>query len=179
MKRGITSVLVVTTLCITATVLGLTLTPVVVSAEPAQKVRVVNNPEQSVPVYDVDNPALQPFQQYVHLVFDPTQLGGGKTFTVPADKRLVIEFVSGNVALRQGSVSNFTVTTTVNGIIGKHRLVVTSQGPSGGLPISYTVSQNMRVYADPGTTVIVFVNATLGGEGGFDATISGYLVDLP
>ena len=52
-------------------------------------VSVINTPAEPVPMRDVDNPARQPF----HL----QMFGDNNSFTVPAGKRLVIEFVSGRI----------------------------------------------------------------------------------
>jgi hypothetical protein len=59
-------------------------------------VTVINTPAQPVPVRDVDNPARQPFQTSTSSLTNAFNAQGfGLTLTtVPAGKRLVIEFVS-------------------------------------------------------------------------------------
>lgn len=120
----------------------------------------------------------QPFQWGVlNVDFDPTQLGASVSFTVPSEKRLVIEYVSGRTFVDIGDVVAFSVSTTVNGILVHHQLALTPAGPSGGFAKSYTASQSGRLYADSGTEVTVNANNTLGGRATMHASISGYLVD--
>jgi len=145
---------------------------------PVQRVKVINPASNPVPVIDVDNPARQPFQQPFNFSFDHTQGTNGQSFIVPAGKRLIIEFVSGSVALERGAVVDVVVTTTVDGIEGGHHLIPTSMGPAWGLPLSYLISTAMHVYADPGTKVQFSITDNLTGNGGSWGTISGYLIAL-
>lgn len=131
-----------------------------------------------IPVYDVNEPAMQPFQQELDFDFEPTQLGAGKSFFVPSGKRLVIEFVSANIGLSTSKAVSFAITTNANGTIAHHRLLLNELWPNSNFLNYYNVSQNMRIYADPGTEVNIHVNSG-GGEGSVFATISGYLVDFP
>lgn len=168
-------------LCI-ASALGLYLIPTVsiaATAAPTQPVRIMNTFSQPVPVSDVDNPARQPFQQLFNFSFDHTQGTNGQSFVVPAGKRLVIEFVSAAIALEMGLVVDAVVTTTVGGIAGGHHLIPTSMGPAWGFPLSYLISKDIRVYADPGTTVGFSITDNLTGNGGAWGTISGYLINIP
>jgi hypothetical protein len=130
-------------------------------------------------VRDVDNPARRPFQQELTWQNDPTQLGGGASFTVPPGKRLVIEYVSANVVISTGEVVSFFVRTTVNGTVARHFVDAIPRGPSGGYSKSYVMNQEVRLYAGPGTRVDLFANNTLGGESYGIGTVSGYLVDIP
>ena len=132
------------------------------------------------------------------------------TFQVPNDKRLVIEYASAFVATdEQGAV--FTdppeipetippnlklfVKTTVNGEVSPHfwRLVHTGKEgrlisePIGGFSYwitdYFTGSQQMRLYADPGSTVEVILEMYDGCHNGhchkinLSTTLSGYLAD--
>jgi hypothetical protein len=106
----------------------------------------------------------------------------GKTFTfvtVPAGKRLVIEYVTVNGFFEVGSAMVALITTTVGGITAQHQLVVTQQGVLAG-SLVFAAAQPLRLYADPGTNVLGIVSRdpiTAGGGAGM--TISGYYVDLP
>ena len=142
-------------------------------------VTVVNTPTQPVPVLNEANPDLAPFQAtQPNVPFVSDQQGVDVNFTVPAGKRLVIEFASGTAYLMQGRVTAFQLVTVVNGVIAAHNLTFTSIGPAGGFSISDTASQQVRLYADPGTTVAFRVQRDIGGPGAVGATISGYLVNV-
>lgn len=142
----------------------------------AQKIKVINNENKFVPLYHIGDK--QPFQWGVMNVdFDPTQLGVSVSFTVPAGKCLVIEYVSGMVFVDIGNAVVFSVSTTVDGVLASHQLVLTPLGPAGGFAKGYTASQSMRLYADSGTKVMVYAGNTLGGRATMHASISGYLVD--
>ena len=149
------------------------------SAPPEVKVdnvNVVNNENNPVPVYNVADK--QPFQWSVMNVdFAPTQLGQSVSFSVSAGKRLVIEYVSGNTFVDIGDAVVFSVSTTVNGVLAHHQLVLTPVGPSGGFAKGYTASQSLILYADPETDVTIYVGNTLGGRATMHASISGYIVN--
>lgn len=100
-------------------------------------------------------------------------------YTVPAGKRALIEYFSFSHGARGADVPGFDMRpalfTTVSGVTIRsfiQPLVV--MGPSEG-----GTGQAVRLYADPGTTVVARVIA--GRAVGFDAlfSISGVLVDVP
>jgi hypothetical protein len=160
--------------------LGIILPSLTFAKAELQEVQVVNTENEPIPVYNVDEydiSAKQPFQEGFQIQFDPTQSGGGVSIPVPPGKRLVIEFVSGVVSVTIGKVATFFVKTTVNGNTAKHFLQPIETEPSGG-NYNWTVSQNVRLYADPQTDVQIFTNFTQSGSGAF-FSISGYLMDLP
>jgi hypothetical protein len=159
--------------------LGTCLVPLSAYAAATTNVTVVNTATQPVPVLDVQNPAKQPFQYFFNFNFDPTQGGNGESFIVPVGKRLIIEFVSATMAVERGSIVDVVVDTTVGGVEGTHHLVPTSVGAAWGFPMSYIVSKDMRVYADPGTKVSFGITDNLTGNGTSWGTISGYLISVP
>ena len=57
-------------------------------------VQVVNEPSNPVPIYDVHNPACSPFQIELVIAVPNGQTHVRESFTVPRDRRLVIEHVS-------------------------------------------------------------------------------------
>lgn len=122
-------------------------------------------------VFDVDNPAFQPFQIHFPLGTDSPQL------TVPAGKRLVIEHVTGN-AFSSGDVFWMAVLTTAGGEFASHLFPMTKVGvaPSGNNV--YVASAQTRIYADPGTNVSIQPDA-IGPPSQRFSSISGYLVDVP
>jgi hypothetical protein len=106
-------------------------------------------------------------------------------YTVPANKRLVIEHASGFVQLPDGSKAVFTLKTAIAGTsLGgvPYPMVAIDHvlGPAAQAGTVFSSSNSLRVYADPGTNVTFHVDVeagTLSIDYAF-ANISGYLVDL-
>jgi hypothetical protein len=148
-------------------------------------VQVGNTASAPVLVRDVDSPARQPFQDFnsIDLVapFGNTER---VLFTVPTDKRLVIEFISLLALMPADQKSTVTLRTFINDghpstSFGKSFLVLTAQGTFNATDI-YTASQPVRIYADPGTEVFFLVSRTSGtGSAQYQVCISGYFVDVP
>lgn len=129
--------------------------------KPPSQVEVVN---PVLGVFDIDN-ARQPFQI-------STQLGS--SFVVPADRRLVIEYVSIRAHGALGGYLAANLETSVNNVITLHEL---GFAPSQQTNInSYFASLPVRIYADPGTNVSASANSSGGPTG--TLTVSGYLVDV-
>ena len=168
---------------------------------PAKDVVVVNTPANPVPVRSVDkdvvvtntaaNPALvrnvdegsrQPFQRPFALQLAATEDSGEATYAVPAGKRWVIEYASMRASLFPDQTVFVNIVTTVAGQDAFHPVLVADQGMYGALHLQ-GAAQQMRVYADPGTTVRVqFAREPSGGLKGdvaFSMTLSGYRVDVP
>jgi hypothetical protein len=72
------------------------------------------------------------------------------TFSVPSGHRLVIEFVSGRCDVSEATVF---LSTTVNGTTVLHNFVPLHTSNANGTEGSF--SQPTRLYADPGTNVVV------------------------
>lgn len=129
---------------------------------------------------DVDNPARQPFQVLCSAAIDGFGHANCTLTTVPAGKRLVIEMVEANLHFGGTGVQNLQVFvgTTVGGASINHGVLPTLAGSVFG--DNYVVSQQVRLYADPGTTVSAFTdsNTVTAIPVSFFA-ISGYLVNLP
>ena len=132
-------------------------------------------------VRDVDNPARQPVQADAECSSE--QLGCFLTiYTVPAGKRLVIEYASMEANIPEGQITQLRVTTVAGGVPSGHRLPLSAPsvtfGSGGGHLTS--VGQQVRLYADPGTSVVVVSLRTSNvGTATFRFTISGHLVDVP
>ena len=138
-------------------------------------VTVANTPDIPVPIYDVQNPACAPFQ--IELAIGPSSglTHETETFTVPRDKRLVIEHVSVD-GFGDGFIRTH-IATTAGGRSAEHFLVSVPQGTTqSGTPV-FRVSQPTRWYADPGTQVEVTNSITPANGAVTVVTISGYLVD--
>jgi hypothetical protein len=77
-------------------------------------------------------------------------------FTVPSDKRLVIEFASGYASIPATTGCNILIEvilqTTVGGQFAHHHFVLNERGTVQGTAL-YIFSQDTLIYADPGTIV--------------------------
>jgi hypothetical protein len=140
-------------------------------------VQVGNTPDAPVSARDVDNPARQPFHKSINIGFP-------SAFVVPNGKRLVIEFFSARVSFpAECRLSDLSITTTTEGEGALHFFLPTTIDPVL-LARAMVVSQETRIYADPGTEVkfggdtACFLGGTLD-QFIATGTISGYLVDWP
>lgn len=149
--------------------------------------KIVNGVTTPVPVRVVEDAAREPFQKTLNF----SQSSDTSTYTVPAGKRLVIEFASAHFKLPVDiKVTSVRLTTQLSSSSGPitHFLVAYFQGTqqNGGLGIAattdeYTASQQMKVVAGPGTQVkfsfdVSEINAAFRTGG---ITISGYLLPVP
>jgi hypothetical protein len=111
-------------------------------------------------------------------------------YTVPAGKRLVIEYASMSVCILPGQSATLGVTTTTGGKTVTHFLNGTppAVGPgtfaigcNGALPSSSVATgQQVKIYADAGSSVFLEADrSNTVGNAGFSISISGYLVDVP
>jgi len=142
----------------------------------AQAVTVTNTP---LPVREVADPAKQPFQAMeIAQITDLNHLF--QLATVPAGKRLVIEYASAGSNVTAGTKMVAVITTTAGGNTVSHSLVMVDQGLLQG-SLNIVAAQPMRLYADPGTPVtgIIWRDSPNGGGGNWGMTISGYFVDVP
>jgi hypothetical protein len=141
-------------------------------------VKVVNPAASPALTRNVDNPSTNHFQKVVSATFldtqDTTSLA---TFLVPAGKHLTIEFISVVGALFSGQVPICSVNVVQGGVGVTHKINVVGVGPAAGINW-FVTSQLVRLYADPGTTVLVYLTrkgGTNGGERKFDVSLSGFL----
>ena len=127
-------------------------------------------------IRDLDEPARQPYQRTGGLDFAAGQDITTTEFTVPANKRLVIEYVSAQIIVAE-PIFWFSVKTTAGSAQGTHFFAPMALPNVAGLHI---VSQQTRLYANPGSTVTIEARRyndldldARSGRTGF----SGYLVD--
>ena len=98
---------------------------------------------------------------------------------VPTGKRLVIEFVGVDVNVPSGQKVLAAVGTTLGSATLFHPIVTATLPGVGGQDV-FRASQPVRLYADPGTSVGLFITrAGTVGAGHAVVTVSGHLVDLP
>jgi hypothetical protein len=119
------------------------------------------------------NDAIQPFQVTVSCLVPASACSAGG-YTVPMGKRAVIEYVSGK-ANGSGSFDVAPSLQTMTGGVTVEHELTSSTAPRG----TSTWGQQLRLYADPGSSInpSVFTNPSTNAN--FTFTISGYLVDVP
>jgi hypothetical protein len=151
------------------------------------------DPTNPLPVRDMDNPARQPFTASFEASFERGRIdaiAAPHISVVPAGKRLVIENVSALVRLPPGEKLVATEVSTIRNI--NHNPVFNSgvwlgsnfQGTLGAVEDWFIASQAVRLYADSsegglGEVSLKFTRAGFGDDTHINATISGYLVDVP
>jgi hypothetical protein len=154
----------------------------------AGNVAVSNARTSPVPVVAVDNPARQPFQFSRSLTFSPATgqtSCAGPCFSVPAGKRMVIEFVS--VIAEVGSGEKVLSLEIVQFPISQSSIVhflppvfVGTNNPFQNNSDMFLISQKIKMYLDAstGADIEVFKNVSTS-NGSISANLSGYLIDVP
>jgi hypothetical protein len=164
---------------------------------------VVNTPSQPVPVQQVgpwmvggtvnignlkNNPvfvdvnnAEQPFQ----ILMDPRGSDGPATFKVPAGERFVIEDISASAAVYSGSRPYFTLSTKIDSQLASQSSPLVHDIPLAlAFSDSYAFTdtlvghETVRIYADPGTTVIAGTQSLFTVYRDSQMTVSGYFVSV-
>ena len=133
------------------------------------------------PVCEVNNPDKHAFQANVEISLPPGTEGQNGFVTVPAGKRLVIEYVSAQAFLPSGQKGLFSVIVSLQGqATGTwHYLESTVVGPFGGQDC-FQCGRLVKLYADPGTTVMLRTDRdSPTGSGLSRMTLSGHLVSVP
>lgn len=119
----------------------------------------------------------QPFQTSVN--FNQAPLSNASLVdvaTVPAGKRLVIEFVSVNAQIPAGQrMTGISLMAP-----RQFYLLVNEQPPSAGGDAIFRAVQQLRLYASSGSTVQIGVfRSGNSGTGQFQVALSGYFEDAP
>ncbi len=161
-----------------------------VGLAPGTKVLIDSTVGNPVRVRNV-NDAIQPVQAKASCTSPAGTIGCGPAniYTVPAGKRLVIEYASMAACMLPGQTVQSSVATNLGGAYVTHFLNTPqpTAGPGSSAigcnvaPSSLTaVGQQLRLYADAGTAVLAGADRTSNlGSSSFEFTISGYLVDVP
>ncbi|HWR15628.1 MAG TPA: hypothetical protein VN577_12420 [Terriglobales bacterium] len=156
--------------------------PRTVQAIAAALVQVVNTPSNPVPVQPV--PAKQAVRMSCHVEVpsgayfeDCTAIDNvsSNTFVVPTGKRFVADFVgaNGSSTPTQGALEVWVVTNNLEYL----SFAVTPLSISGS-PI-FTLSERTTFYADPGTSITMYLqtNSSSGGTYG-NIILEGHLEDI-
>jgi len=137
-------------------------------------------------VKDVDSPARQPWVERfeIQLPASATPVHASAEVSVPVDNRLVIESYSGTCpGLQQGIYIYGEVDVTTNGLFLPHFLKFDSLSfvYNGSAQVRWVGTGAVRLYADPGSIVRVWLHKGYSSVGGTacDITLSGHLVDVP
>jgi hypothetical protein len=100
-------------------------------------------------------------------------------YNVPAGKRLVIENVFAHMRVLAGAFVTMSVRTTVGGNTAGAEILMAPQG-TFGRESHFAGNQNMRLYADPNTSVTIsYARSVTDATGKLTFGFSGYLVDKP
>jgi hypothetical protein len=137
-------------------------------------------PSGHIVTRDFDNPAFEPFQGRVGFSVDEL-FAQDVLLTVPAGKRLVIEYMNRRAELPIGQtiihVRMQIVEAGGNGSI-EHCFGAEFQGTQGGQD-HFTFNHLMRVYAAPGSSITVIVNrSATDAFGTASVAVTGYFVDI-
>lgn len=149
-------------------------------------VRIGNNASAPIPTYGQEDVTRQSFSKSAGLAFQPgTSSGPFGVTCVDAGKRLIIEDVSAfafvppdqkvfaNMLVSHGDISPPTF----------HYLTHFPQGTadsSTGVKEHFSATRHMHLYVDAGYCVSMFVSRTSdAGDGGYNATVAGYFVNVP
>jgi hypothetical protein len=121
----------------------------------------------------------QPYQANVSCTFGqafPFNNSCDTNFGTPSSQRLVIEFVSGQCPLEANNiVTEAAILTTVGGG-GTIRHYLSVQQPSSQ---PSTISQPVRIYADPSSTIFFEVITLNPNKFGCQFSVSGQAITVP
>ena len=124
-------------------------------------------------------PTVSPFQIELNGTMGPGTEGLNLTFTAPAGKTLVIEYVSGNCFVPSGQSCALSVLTEVNGAKTgtPFNLDTDNVGAFGGGDDLWRAGQQVLLYADGGTIVTLRAdrNASTGSANPIIVSLSGHL----
>ena len=118
---------------------------------------------------------LAPFSQRLDIVMS-SGFGSG-TFTVPTGVRLVIDYISADLACNPGGSMLFDVATYLNGAEVESHLPVFNNGVILGQQV-FSVSAQTRIYADPNSVVTIALLGPSTGGGGSIVGVYGHYVPM-
>lgn len=172
---------------VVALVIGLA-APKTVRAVVSALVTVANTSANPVPVSNINEPALEAYQDFCRV--DLSITNGCDFQTVPAGKRLVIQDADISLAVASGVRPYYVALTTPLALNGSvvtvgHHLTATFMATQPNFGDWFETHQVVHLYVDPAQTPSCSVRVTAPQKlgDGTDAfvfcNISGYLVDTP
>jgi hypothetical protein len=142
-------------------------------------VEVGNDDANPVLIRNVDRPEAQPFQYEAVVTLEEGEGGQNTPIPIPQGKLLVIEHVSAfGVAPADQKLSTFSILTHVapDNTLRPHYLESTKVDLGNGSN-QYTVSQQLRLYADMPDAAARITRAGTSGTATIRFTVSGYFVN--
>jgi hypothetical protein len=123
----------------------------------------------------------QPFQASSEEVASATFVEA--KVTVPADKRAAVEFVSFEASVARGASVIAWISTTLNGTTTFFSLVATKVGQDikfAGQD-DWSGPQELTLYADPGSDIVLTVESTAAApiDNWARLSVAGFLEDVP
>ena len=118
---------------------------------------------------------LAPFSQRLDITLS-SGFGSG-TFTVPAGVRLVIDYISADLACNPGGSMLFDVATYLNGNEVESHLPLFNNGVVLGQQV-FSVSSPTRIYADPNSVVTIALLGPSTGSAGSIVGVYGHFVPV-
>ena len=118
---------------------------------------------------------LAPFSQRLDIVLS-SGFGQG-TFTVPAGVRLVIDYISADLACNPGGSMLFDVATYLNGAEVESHLPLFNNGVVLGQQV-FSVSSMTHIYADPNSVVTIALLGPATGSAGSIVGVYGHFVPV-
>jgi hypothetical protein len=130
-------------------------------------------------ICDVNNPDKFPFQAGVTISIDTGMPIVNGIVAIPTGKRLVLEFISGQVFVPRGQKVLFSVFCRAQDDGVFHYLDSVPVGAFGNQDC-FECGQLVRLYADPGTGVALRVERNpSAGSGSGHMSLSGHFINLP
>jgi hypothetical protein len=106
---------------------------------------------------------------------------GSNRFTLPANQRLIIEFVAGSCTIHNAEVDRLDIITELNNDEHIFTVNLPRTVAAAGASTTGNFAYTAKIYADPGS--VVALQLALGAGASADiqcfATLSGQLVDVP
>ena len=130
------------------------------------------------PVCEVNNPDKYPFQASVQVSLPAGTEGQNGFVTLPAGKRLVIEYVSGQAFLPSGQKALFSGIVSLRGrSTGRWHYLESSTTGRFGSQDCFRYGRMVKLYADAGVTVMLRTDRdSPAGAGLLRMTLSGHLI---
>lgn len=144
-----------------------------------QDVNVINPASSPIPVLDVENPARQPFQSHIQCSLNGSNVCEG-TMIAPSGKELVIEFVAIDLFADSGVMAYPPRLTLPQGGSQELYFFPLPRQIDDGSEVVFVGVHQTRLYVAPSGEIQLHCAVSQSVSlGACDATISGYLIDVP